>query len=239
MHGTVRHRLCFHLPGELSQEGGTCRSIKQQPVDNYVSLREKMVREQLLARDIADERVLTAMRQIPREQFVPLRAQCDAYWDGPLKIGYGQTISQPYMVALMAEIAGIDRHARVLEVGTGSGYGAAVLSKLAYTVHTIERIPQLARAARQTLRKLGYENVDVCQGNGKLGLPECAPFDAIIVTAASRSLPEAYVPQLVETGRIVIPIGRTRGRQRLYRFSRCGPDLHCDDFGPVRFVPLK
>lgn len=197
-----------------------------------------MVDTQLRARGICDPRVLAAMLAVPREEFVDEALRDDAYGDWPLPIGGGQTISQPYTVAYMAQAAELQGGERILEVGTGSGYGAAVLSQLGAEVHTIERIPALARRAIAALERLRYCNVHVHVGDGSLGLAEEAPFDAIVVTAGAANLPSSYTEQLAEGGRIVIPIGKYKSRQHLYRFRNQHGELSIDDLGLFAFVPL-
>lgn len=196
-----------------------------------------MVERQLRARGIGDERVLAAMAAVPRELFVPPRLADSAYVDGALPIGHGQTISQPYVVAAMCELLGLAGSERVLDVGTGSGYAAAVLAELAADVVSIERVPELAAAAREALAAAGYERVEVRVGDGSLGAPDRAPFDAIAVAAASPVLPEALFAQLADGGRIVLPLG-TREQQRLVLVVRTpdGPVERAST--PVRFVPL-
>ncbi len=209
-----------------------------QATSHFAQLRQRMVNDQLRARGIRDQRVLAAMLTVPREEFVPTELRGEAYDDCPEPIGEGQTISQPATVAYMAETARLIGGEKILEVGTGSGYGAAVLSLLGKRVHSIERIPALARSAAETLRRLGYSNVRVHDGDGSLGLEQEAPFDAIIVTAGAAYLPPAYTEQLAEGGRIVIPIGKQRTRQHLYRYRRNRGDLSVDDLGAFTFVPL-
>lgn len=206
--------------------------------DQYARLRRLMVEKQLQRRGIRDPRVLEAMLAAPREQFVPPALRPQAYDDCPEPIGEGQTISQPYTVAFMAEAAQLQGHEKVLEVGTGSGYGAAVLAHLAAEVHTIERLPDLAERAAATLQRLDYDNVQVHVGDGTLGLPEQAPFDAIIVTAGAAYLPPGYGTQLCQGGRVVIPVGRHRTVQRLCRYRRQGDTLVVEDLGAFVFVPL-
>jgi len=197
-----------------------------------------MVSAQLRARGIRDPRVLAAMLAVPREAFVPETLKEEAYADCPHPIGARQTISQPFTVAYMAEAAELQGDEKILEVGTGSGYGAAVLSRLGAEVHTIERLPALAGRATETLERLGYSNIQVHIGDGSLGLAEQAPFDAIVVTAGAADLPPAYSEQLAEGGRIVIPIGRSERNQHLYRFRRTRNELSMDDLGSFAFVPL-
>jgi protein-L-isoaspartate(D-aspartate) O-methyltransferase len=205
--------------------------------DAAAAARSRMVEEQLRRRGIADERVLAAMGRVPRELFVPAGSRDRAYADEALAIGAGQTISQPYMVATICEAMALRGGERVLDVGTGSGYQAAVLAELAAEVHTIERIAALAASAREALDAAGYERVQVHVGDGSLGLPEHAPFGAIAVAAAAPGIPEALYDQLVPGGRIVLPVG-SRVQQQLEVVVRSpeGPAvLHSV---PCRFVPL-
>jgi protein-L-isoaspartate(D-aspartate) O-methyltransferase len=204
----------------------------------FKELRGLMVRTQLEARGISDQRVLDAMLAVPREAFVPQDLRPYAYDDTPLQIGYGQTISQPFTVAFMAEALQLIGSEKVLEVGTGSGYGAAVLSRLARVVFTVERISALGDRARARLEQLGYGNVHVCIANGTLGLPDQAPFDAIVVTAGAEELPPDYWRQLADGGRIVIPLGHTPMSQRMCRFTRRADDVEVEDLGSFAFVPL-
>lgn len=196
-----------------------------------------MVEQQLRGRDIADERVLRAMEQVPRELFVPPDLRSHAYDDSALPIGAGQTISQPYMVARILEEAGLDGDERVLDVGTGSGYQAAVLAQIADEVHSIERIPELAEQARRNLEAAGIDNVHVHVGDGSRGLVEHAPYDAIAVAAAAPGFPEALYEQLRVGGRLVVPIGRRRG-QRLEVIVRSPEGPAVIRSVPCRFVPL-
>jgi protein-L-isoaspartate(D-aspartate) O-methyltransferase len=198
--------------------------------------RSMMVDEQLVARDIRDPRVLNAMRTVPRHLFVPESVRGDAYADWPLPIGFGQTISQPYIVAFMTEALGIERGDRVLEIGTGSGYQAAILGALAQAVYTIEILPALADRARDTLSGLGYRNIEVRTGNGYLGWPEHAPFDRIMVTAAPDEVPTALVQQLKIGGVMAIPVGI--GEQELRILRRTAKGLETLKTLPVRFVPM-
>jgi protein-L-isoaspartate(D-aspartate) O-methyltransferase len=196
-----------------------------------------MVAEQLAARGITDQRVLDAMSRVPRELFVDEEDRGRAYLDMPLRIGFGQTISQPYMVALIVQEAGVREGDRVLDIGTGSGYQAAVLAELGAEVHTIERIPELAERARERLRLAGYENVTVHVGDGTLGLPEEAPFDAITVAAAAPDVPMSLYEQLVPRGRLVVPVGGPGG-QRLEIVVRSPEGPAVRRSVPCRFVPL-
>ncbi len=197
-----------------------------------------MVRQQLMERGIDDPRVLDAMRTVPREEFIPSQLQYDAYGDWPLPIGFGQTISQPYTVAFMVQALQLQGTEKILEIGTGSGYAAAVMSCVTSEVHTVERIVPLADRARQRLAQLGYNTVHVYTGDGTLGLPEQSPFDAVVVTAGALELPQAYVRQLADGGRIVIPIGPTRHGQTLHRYTLSGSQLRLEHLGQFAFVPL-
>jgi protein-L-isoaspartate(D-aspartate) O-methyltransferase len=206
-------------------------------VDDDSRLRDEMVTQQLMRRGIRDERVLQAMRQMPRQLFVPARHRAMAYEDMPLPIGHEQTISQPLMVAMMTEAMRLHGHERVLEIGTGSGYQAAILSRLAVVVFSIERIPELAAQARATLARVGIMNVHVLVGDGSLGLPEHGPYDAMVVTAASPKVPPALVEQLQLGGRLVIPVG-DRHEQTLVRVTMTASGPEVEHLGGCRFVPL-
>ena len=199
--------------------------------------RQRMVDEQLRGRDITDDRVLDAMREIPRHLFLPADIKSQAYLDGPLRLGQGQTISQPYIVALMTQLLELHGDEAVLEIGTGSGYQAAVLSCLARRIYSLERIPELAEGARQVLHGLGINNVEVLQRDGSGGLPEHAPYLAIVVTAAAPRVPSPLKEQLAEGGRLVLPVGSQDG-QMLERWMREGDDFRCQRIAPVAFVPL-
>jgi protein-L-isoaspartate(D-aspartate) O-methyltransferase len=200
-------------------------------------LRWEMVERQLRSRDISDERVLAAMERVPREVFVPESLRRRAYDDAALPIGGGQTISQPYMVAKICEALALHGDERVLDVGTGSGYQAAVLAELGTEVDTIERRPELAELARQNLEAAGYDRVRVHTGDGSRGLPERAPFDAIAVAAAAPELPQTLYDQLEPRGRLVVPVGR-RGIQRLEVIVRSPEGPAVIRSVPCRFVPL-
>ena len=201
--------------------------------------RDRMVAEQIAARGLDDVLVLDAMRAVPREDFVPGDLAEFAYEDGPLPIGHAQTISQPYIVAVMTAAARVRPGDRVLEIGTGSGYGAAVLSKIAGEVYTVERIEALADSARDRLAALGYDNVHVRCDDGTLGWAEHAPYDAIIVTAGGPTVPRALLDQLKPGGRLVMPLGSEPRAQRLIRRTRTGPETCThDDLEWVAFVPL-
>jgi protein-L-isoaspartate(D-aspartate) O-methyltransferase len=198
-----------------------------------------MVELQITVRGIRDPAVLAAMRTVPRERFVDEDLAHRAYEDGPLPIGEGQTISQPYIVAVMTEALRLRQQDKVLEIGTGSGYAAAVLAEIAAEVYTVERIERLATSARRRLRELGYANVQVRHGDGTLGWPEHAPYDAIVVTAGGPDIPRSLLQQLAVGGRLVMPVGSTSRSQRLVRVVRTGEDT--DDrqvLEDVCFVPL-
>lgn len=200
--------------------------------------RRRMIEGQLIARDITDHRVLSAMASVPRELFVPANAVDEAYADHALAIASGQTISQPYIVALMTQALDLSPLDRVLEIGTGSGYSAAVLSQLVDQVFTVERLPELARTARERLATLGYRGIHVQCSDGTLGWPEHAPYDAISVTAAGPTLPRALLAQLAIGGRLVMPIDGG-GYQVLVRTTRVKSDSYTTvELGPVQFVPL-
>ena len=198
--------------------------------------RRRMVEEQLKGRDIRDERVLEAMRRVPRHLFVPEAVRGDAYGDFPLPIGHSQTISQPYIVAFMSEALDVQPTHKVLEIGTGSGYQAAVLAELAREVYTIEILEPLGKTAQQTLAELGYKNIHTRIGNGYAGWPEAAPFDRIMVTAAPEEVPPALIEQLAVNGIIAIPVGT--GIQELRVLRRTKDGLTLLKTLPVRFVPM-
>jgi len=198
--------------------------------------RQRMVDEQIVARDVRDSRVLAAMRKIPRHLFVPSQMLPYAYADEPLPIGHGQTISQPYIVAFMSEALELKPQDRVLEIGTGSGYQAAVLAELAREVYSIEIVEPLGKEAAERLKRLGYSNVKLRVGDGYGGWPEAAPFDAIMVTAAPDHVPPALVEQLREGGRLVVPVGRFF--QNLIRIRRTAKGTRQETLLPVRFVPM-
>jgi protein-L-isoaspartate(D-aspartate) O-methyltransferase len=199
--------------------------------------RREMVRRQIQGRRVRDELVLEAMRTVPRHRFVPAHMRGSAYRDAPLPIGEGQTISQPYVVGFMTAALQLSGGEKVLEIGTGSGYQAAILACIAREVISVERLPRLADEARRTLAELGYDNVRVVVGDGTQGWPEEAPYDAIMVTAASPKIPEPLLEQLAEGGRLVAPIG-PRHTQELVRVRREGDTFHCEDLLGVAFVPL-
>ncbi len=216
-----------------------CAVDKQTaPMGGMSSQREQMVREQLQGRDITDGRVLDAMRHVPRQAFVPEQLQRQAYADHPLPIGEGQTISQPYIVALMTQLVSPQSTDKVLEVGTGSGYQAAVLAELAQQVYTIEILPDLGERARQTLASLGYKNIEIRIGDGYLGWPDAAPFDCIVVTAAPSQVPPRLLEQLAEGGRLVIPVDNEYGYQTLTLITRRGEAFEETAVSGCAFVPL-
>jgi protein-L-isoaspartate(D-aspartate) O-methyltransferase len=202
-----------------------------------VQERRQMVRHDLAARGVSDRRVLAAMQSVPREQFVGSELIWEAYADRPLSIGAGQTISQPYIVALMTEAARLTRRSRVLEVGTGSGYHAAVLGRLALHVWTMERIPDLAASAAERLERLGIRNVTVLVADGALGFPAEAPYDAIVVAAAAADVPRPLLDQLAPGGRLVMPVG-SRDRQRLVCVERTADGFSSSGLCGCVFVPL-
>ena len=208
----------------------------QRVAGDWHAQRTVMVDEQLRARDIRLPRVLDAMGRVPRHLFVPEPQRVDAYGDHPLPIGHGQTISQPYIVAFMTQAIDVRATDRVLEIGTGSGYQAAILGELANEIYTIEIVTPLAERARNTLASLGYRNVHVRAGNGYLGWPEQAPFDRIIVTAAPDDVPPALVEQLKTGGLMAIPVGDVSQELRILRKTATG--LETLDTLPVRFVPM-
>jgi protein-L-isoaspartate(D-aspartate) O-methyltransferase len=209
---------------------------QQAPPGDRDAERRRMVDEQLLARDIKDARVLDAMRRVPRHEFVPEERRSQAYFDSPLPIGHGQTISQPYIVAFMTQALEISPEHRVLEIGTGSAYQAAILATLAKEVYTIEIVAPLAERARETLTRLGYRNVQVRSGNGYFGWPDQAPFDRIMVTAAPDEVPSALVEQLKVNGLMAIPVGTITQELRILRRTASGSETLATL--PVRFVPM-
>jgi len=201
--------------------------------------RSDMVRDQLQRRGVKDPAVLAAMEQVPREAFVPERLREMSYQDSPLPIGEGQTISQPFIVARMIERLELTPEDKVLEIGTGSGYGAAILSRIANTVYTVERRASLAEAAREKLDKLGYDNIHVVVGDGSLGWPENAPYDAIVGTAGAPKVPEPLKEQLSVGGRLVLPVGTVPEQQVLIRLRKTAEDrFEQEEMEAVRFVPL-
>lgn len=202
----------------------------------YERLRERMVREQIMARGITDSLVISSMLEVKRHLFVPLRFKMNAYVDSPLPIGSNQTISQPYIVALMTSLLNLREGGRVLEIGTGSGYQSAVLANIADSVFSVEILPELAARAKALLDTLGYGNIKIRAGDGYDGWPAKAPFDAIIVTAAAPSIPSKLVKQLRTGGRLVIPVGDFM--QHLNVYEKRKEELKLLDSFPVRFVPM-
>ena len=205
--------------------------------DPWQVARDRMVETQIAARGITDTRVLSAMRKVPRHLFVPEEVRAAAYGDHPLPIGHGQTISQPYIVAMMTSLLQIQPDERVLEIGTGSGYQAAILGILAKEVISLERIPEVARLAQKNLAVSGTRAVRVITGDGTRGYPERAPYDGVLITAATPSIPPPLIDQLAEGGRLVAPVG-SRDLQELIRLTRKEKDLLRESFGGVVFVPL-
>jgi protein-L-isoaspartate(D-aspartate) O-methyltransferase len=233
----VRRLLVLTLIAGACMQVETGTDIPGQAA--FATERERMVAGQIAARDVGDARVLAAMRDVPRHLFVPDGLQAQAYDDRPLPIGHGQTISQPYIVALMTQLARPGPGDRALEVGTGSGYQAAVLSRLVSHVYTIELLDPLAREAEQRLKALGYTNVTPRTGDGYAGWPEAAPFDIIIVTAAPDHVPAALVDQLKPGGRLVLPVGPVGDVQELQLIEKDSAGLtRTTRVAPVRFVPL-
>jgi protein-L-isoaspartate(D-aspartate) O-methyltransferase len=206
--------------------------------DKYEVLREKMVKEQIIDRGIKDKAILDAMKKIPRHLFVPQEVANEAYTDQPVPIGYQQTISQPYIVAYMTEVSKPDPKKKVLEIGTGSGYQAAVLAEITDTVYTIEIVPELAKESAARLRKMGYNNIVSKHGDGYKGWAEHAPYDIIIVTAAPNNIPEPLIQQLAENGRMVIPVGSPGGIQELLLLEKQDGKIKRSRLSFVRFVPF-
>jgi protein-L-isoaspartate(D-aspartate) O-methyltransferase len=204
--------------------------------DRYYSERVAMVRRQIEARGVRDTRVLAAMCKVPRHLFVPLDQIHNAYEDGPFGIGYGQTISQPYIVAYMTELLHLTPHHKVLEIGSGCGYQTAILAELAGEVYGIEIIPEFAERAATLLNRLGYKNLNIKVADGYYGWPQKAPFDGILVAAAPVATPEPLLEQLADGGRLVIPVGESS--QYLVVYRRDGKRLHREQDIPVRFVPM-
>lgn len=209
---------------------------ESNPRGDFKAMREKMVETQIKARGVKDPRVLSALRKVERHRFVPEEFLNSAYSDQPLPIGEGQTISQPYIVALMTELLELKGDEKVLEIGTGSGYQAAILAELAKEVYSIEIIESLASVAKNRLSGLGYQNIKVKAGDGYLGWPEAAPFDAIIVTAAPDHIPKSLIEQLKEGGRMVVPVGTYA--QELKKIVKRSGKIETTDVIPVVFVPM-
>ncbi|MGB9665095.1 MAG: protein-L-isoaspartate(D-aspartate) O-methyltransferase [Ignavibacteria bacterium] len=206
--------------------------------DPYKSARERMVNLQIRARGVKNEAVLNAMRKVPRHLFVPKTRISDAYDDGPLPIGYGQTISQPFIVAYMTEVIDPEKCKKVLEIGTGSGYQAAVLAEIVDSVFTVEIITELYKESKERLEKLGYKNIKVKNADGYYGWKEYAPFDAIMVTAAAEFVPPPLIEQLKEGGKMVIPVGSPFYTQNLVLIEKKDGKIYSKNLIPVRFVPF-
>lgn len=205
--------------------------------NDFRRAREEMVKNQIKTRGITDERVLEALRKVPRHEFTLEEYQTEAYADHPLPIGSGQTISQPYIVALMTEQLDLEGNEKVLEIGTGSGYQAAILAELAGEIHSVERVPELAEKAQKNLSRLGVKNVSVHVGDGTLGWLEDAPYDAIIITAGTPTMPEGLADQLSDGGRLVAPVG-SRWQQMLELWIKREGEIEKREVLPVVFVPL-
>jgi len=214
----------------------SCGRAETQVAD-FPAQRERMVKEQIVMRGVVEERVLAAMRKVAREEFVPAESRAESYTDRPLPIGYDQTISQPFIVGFMTEALRLQPTHRVLEIGTGSGYQAAILAELVAEVYSIEIIEPLKKNAEATLQRLGYKNVHVKAGDGYKGWPEHAPFDSIIVTCAPERVPQPLVDQLKEGGRMIIPVG-AKFAQELYLLEKKDGRLEQSAVLPVRFVPM-
>jgi len=223
------------IPAQVVSCGQSSPPLRS-PSDEYTAARERMVREQIEARGIRDARLLAALRKVPRHLFVPVEEQGEAYIDYPLAIEDGQSISQPYIVAFMTDALELKPGDRVLEIGTGSGYQAAILAALVTEVYSIEIVEPLAKKAAARLRRLGYSNVQIRAGDGYRGWQEAAPFDAIIVTAAPDHVPQPLVDQLRAGGRMVLPLGLWD--QELVRLRRTRDGIQRESLLPVRFVPM-
>jgi protein-L-isoaspartate(D-aspartate) O-methyltransferase len=221
----------------LAALAATACGQRPTPASDFAAQRQQMVQQQLMTRGINDQRVLAAMAKVPREEFVPPDSRAASYEDGPLPIGYAQTISQPYVVAFMTEQLRLKPSDRVLEVGTGSGYQVAILAELVSEIYSIEIVEPLAKNAEATLQRLGYKNVHLKISDGYKGWPETAPFDAIIVTCAPDKVPQPLVDQLKDDGRMVIPVG-DRFAQQLYLLEKKNGQLKQSATLPVRFVPM-
>ena len=221
-----------------TEEMPTPEASPTATADPYSEVRKKMVRDTMRRRDITDEEVLAVMEKVPRHEFVPEEYLPQAYDDHPLPIGYGQTISQPYIVALMTQLLRLKHGEKVLEIGTGSGYQAAVLAELTDEVYTVEIIKELAEEAEEKLKSLGYTNVKVKQADGYYGWEEHAPYDTIIVTCAPDHVPQPLVEQLADGGRLVIPVGPPGSYQTLWQITKKGDEVVSKNITGVIFVPL-
>jgi len=226
----------FILPMVFAPCTNGKRGSESNPKGDFKAMREKMVETQIKARGVKDPRVLSALSKVERNRFVPEEYLNSAYSDQPLPIGEGQTISQPYIVALMTELLELKGDEKVLEIGTGSGYQAAILAELAKEVYSIEIIESLASMAKNRLLELGYQNIKVKAGDGYLGWPEVAPFDAIIITAAPDHVPKPLIEQLKEGGRMVVPVGTYT--QELKKIVKRSGKIETTDVIPVVFVPM-
>ncbi|MCX6328540.1 MAG: protein-L-isoaspartate(D-aspartate) O-methyltransferase [Bacteroidia bacterium] len=207
--------------------------------DKFESIRHRMVKTQIVARGVNNAEVIEAMKKVPRHLFIPKEYEDEAYNDYPLPIGHGQTISQPYIVAYMTEVLKPGSKMKALEIGTGSGYQAAILAEIVNKVYTIEIVPELAKEADERLKKLGYKNVICKYVDGYQGWPEFAPFDIIIVTAAAEKIPQPLIDQLAENGRLVIPVGAPSAVQELQLITKKKEKIETKNLTFVRFVPFK
>ncbi len=239
--GRGREGKVVAIPSSTPTEEATATPVEETPTadrDPFFPYREYMVRTHIRPRGISDPQVLNAMLNVPRHKFVPRDYQEQSYADRPLPIGYGQTISQPYIVALMTQLLELEEGDKVLEVGTGSGYQAAVLAEIVDEVYTVEIIPELAAAAAERLKRLGYTQVQAANRDGYYGWEEYAPFDAIIVTCAPDHVPQPLLQQLKDGGRLVIPVGFPGAYQTLWQITRQGDQFLSKNWGGVTFVPL-
>ena len=233
----ISQMICLYLAAMITLFSRSGQSESDTTPDSvFLARRLRMVENQLVSREITDQQVLKAMGSVPRELFVPGQFRDESYNDGPLPIGHDQTISQPYIVAIMTQLLEIDSTSRVLEIGTGSGYQAAILGEIADSVFSIEIIAPLAERASKLIDSLGYKKVVVKTGDGYLGWPEHSPFDGIIVTAAAPSIPQPLIDQLKEGGRMVIPVGDYN--QELYLIIKNKDGVVKKSIIPVRFVPM-
>jgi protein-L-isoaspartate(D-aspartate) O-methyltransferase len=207
--------------------------------DKFESIRHRMVKTQIVARGVSNAAVIEAMKKVPRHLFIPKEYEDEAYNDYPLPIGHGQTISQPYIVAYMTEVLKPGSKMKALEIGTGSGYQAAILAEIVDKVYTIEIVPELAKEATERLKSLGYKNIVCKYGDGYKGWPEYAPFDIIIVTAAAEKIPQPLIDQLAENGRLVIPVGAPSAVQELQLVTKKKGKTETKNLTFVRFVPFK
>ncbi len=221
-----------------SNTNASQKYTENQSLDEFYESRKSMIENHMKARDIYDEKVLAVVEKVPRHRFVPDNLVANAYDDRPLPIGYGQTISQPYIVALMTQELNVDKNDKVLEIGTGSGYQAAVLAELVKEVYTIEIIEPLAKNAEERLNREGYKNVFVKNADGYFGWQEEAPFDVIIITAAANHIPPPLIEQLKDKGKLIIPLGSTREFQTLTLVTKKGEELETRFITGVVFVPL-